>query len=100
MSFVFPTLYLDNHSGCIQLLARAQLVEAASLVFAGIAARIMSYGYDSTTAFSKSVTDIEDQARILIDTLSLERKLNSAKDRLLIFVASNLGDIIVKKVES
>ena len=82
----------------MQLLARAHLVEKARLVFAGIAARITSYGYDSTTAFSKSVTDIEDQARILIDALSLERESQSEKDRPLIFIAHSLGGIIVKKV--
>lgn len=69
-----------------------------SLLFIGITARIMSYGYDSTTAFSKSVTGIEDQARILIDALSLERESQSEKNRPLIFIAHSLGGIIVKKV--
>lgn len=82
----------------MKLLARVHLVEAASSVFAGIVARIMSYGYDSTTAFSKSVTDIEDQARILIDTLNSERASQSEKDRPLVFIAHSLGGIIVKKV--
>lgn len=73
-------------------------VKEKNLHLAGIAARIMSYGYDSTTAFSKSVTDIEDQAKILIDTLSSERESPSEKNRPLIFIAHSLGGIIVKKV--
>ena len=69
-----------------------------TLIFAGITARLMSYGYDSTTAFSKSVTDIEDQATILIDALNSERGSPSEKNRPLMFIAHSLGGIIVKKV--
>ena len=82
----------------MQLLARALLVEEACSGLVGIAARVMSYGYDSSTAFSKSVTDIEDQAKILIDALSSERASQSERDRPLIFIAHSLGGIIVKKV--
>lgn len=63
----------------------------------GIAARIMSYGYDSTTAFSKSVTDIEDQATMLLNALALERQSPPENKRPLIFIAHSLGGIIVKK---
>ena len=58
----------------------------------------MSYGYDSTTAFSKSVTDIEDQATILIDALHSERASPSEENRPLMFIAHSLGGVIVKKV--
>lgn len=82
----------------ITFLSEISSGEEENLLFAGITARIMSYGYDSTTAFSKSVTDIEDQATILIDTLSLERWSPSEKSRPLVFIAHSLGGIIVKKV--
>lgn len=59
----------------------------------------MSYGYDSTTAFSKSVTDIEDQATMLLNALALERQSSPENKRPLIFIAHSLGGIIVKKVE-
>lgn len=71
-----------------------------TLNLAGITARLMSYGYDSTTAFSKSVADIEDQATILIDALNLERGSPSEQSRPLVFVAHSLGGVIVKKVFS
>ena len=67
-------------------------------MFAGIVARLMSYGYDSTTAFSKSVTDVKDQATMLLDALYSERLSPLEKTRPLIFIAHSLGGIIVKKV--
>jgi len=54
--------------------------------------------YDSTTAFSKSVTDIKDQATILLDTLNLERLSPTEVKRPLIFIAHSLGGVVVKKV--
>ena len=57
----------------------------------------MSYGYDSTTAFSKSVTDIKDQAKILLNALHWDRKSQEEKRRPLIFIAHSLGGIIAKK---
>jgi hypothetical protein len=61
-------------------------------------ARIMSYGYNSKTAFSKAVTDINDEAAMLLDRLDGERRLPAEKTRPIIFISYSLGGIIVKKV--
>jgi hypothetical protein len=67
---------------------------------AGIAARVMSYGYDSSTAFTKAVTDIDDVAGMLLDRLDGDRQSQAEKSRPIIFIAHSLGGIVVKKVRS
>ena len=57
----------------------------------------MSYGYNSKTAFSKNVSDIEDHAEALLHALNMERMSPSQKERPIIFLAHSLGGIIVKK---
>lgn len=64
----------------------------------GIKSRIMSYGYDSDTAFSKSVTDIDDAASMLLDRLEGDRQSVDEKGRPVVFIAHSLGGIVVKKV--
>jgi predicted alpha/beta hydrolase family esterase len=58
----------------------------------------MSYGYNSGTAFSKAVTDVDDEAAILLDMLDGIRRSQDEKTRSIIFVAHSLGGIVVKKV--
>ena len=58
----------------------------------------MSYGYDSGIAFSKSVSDIDDEAAKLLDRLSGERQSDGQKTKPVVFVAHSLGGIVVKKV--
>jgi len=58
----------------------------------------MSYGYNSRTAFSKAVTDINDEAAMLLDRLDGERQSKDQKTRPIIFVSHSLGGIVVKKV--
>ena len=60
-------------------------------------ARVMSYGYNSETAFSKSVSDIEDHAEALLHALNMERMSHAQKERPIIFLAHSLGGIVVKK---
>lgn len=60
--------------------------------------RVMSFEYDSRTAFIKSVTDIDDEVNILLNRVIEERDSVAEKSRPLIFIAYSLGGIVVKKV--
>ena len=61
--------------------------------------RVMCYGYDASTAFSKSVLAIHNVAEDLLDRLRLCRKRNDEKQRPIILIAHSLGGLVVKKVE-
>ena len=60
-------------------------------------ARIMSFSYNSDTALSKAVTDIDDMALKLLHTLNLFRQLAEERKRPIIFISHSLGGIVVKK---
>jgi hypothetical protein len=66
---------------------------------AGITARVLSYGYDSDTAFTKAVTDIDDVAGMLLDRLVGERQSREEKSRGVTFIAHSLGGVVAKKVQ-
>ena len=61
-------------------------------------ARIMSYGYDSTVQFSKSVADIGTFAEQLLHSLIAKRRSQNEKKRPVIFICHSLGGLVFKQV--
>ncbi|KAH8745732.1 Alpha/Beta hydrolase protein [Hyaloscypha finlandica] len=59
--------------------------------------RVFSYGYDSSVAFSRSITDINDVADDFLDRLSHVRPNVADKRRPILLIAHSLGGLIVKK---
>ena len=59
----------------------------------------MPYGYNSTTAFSKAVTDIDDEAAMLLNRLDEERQDQDQMTRPIVFISHSLGGIVVKKAD-
>ena len=62
-------------------------------------ARIMTFGYDSAVAFSKSVARIEDKALELLNHLSAKRSpaAPGGPSKPIVFICHSLGGIVVKK---
>src|SRR5437016_8883610 len=60
---------------------------------ANIHARVMAYGYNSDTWFSKAVTDVKSEAEALLDRLHGSRELEE-RARPIIFIAHSLGGIV------
>lgn len=68
------------------------------LQFPSLKLRIWSFGYDSATAFTNSVADIDDAAKALVNALDGERQTKNSKRKPIVFIAHSLGGIIVKRV--
>lgn len=62
-------------------------------------ARIMTFGYDSTVAFGRSVTKIEDTALELLNHLSAKRTrlAPGTPSKPIVFICHSLGGYVVKK---
>ena len=59
-------------------------------------ARVLLFGYNSNVAFETSTAGVREQALNLLNRLKLKRK--DIVERPIIFIAHNLGGIVVKRV--
>lgn len=60
-------------------------------------ARIMTFGYDSTVAFSQSVAKLEDKALELLNRLSTKRNIaGRSRARPIVFICHGLGGLVVR----
>ena len=65
---------------------------------AGFNSRIVSFGCNSDIFFSKSVTNIDDVAEMLLDYIDVNRQTSQEYERPILFIAHSLGVIVSKKV--
>lgn len=63
-------------------------------------ARILSFGYNSAVALSKSIADISMFGEMLLTRTLMERMKPWQRNRPIIFVGHSLGGIVIKKVFS
>lgn len=63
-------------------------------------ARVMAYGYNANIFLSKAVTDIKQEAEILLRYLENNRQRPEEKERPILFMGHSLGGILVKKVRT
>ncbi|KAI5459563.1 hypothetical protein BGZ63DRAFT_254666 [Mariannaea sp. PMI_226] len=59
--------------------------------------RIMTFGYDSGLAFSRSIAGVENFSIDLLNRLRAVRSGPEARSRPIIFIAHSLGGIVIKK---
>ncbi|KAL6829124.1 hypothetical protein J3E69DRAFT_364751 [Trichoderma sp. SZMC 28015] len=61
-------------------------------------ARILTYGYNSTSYFSRADSDVRDFASALLAALRAKRKTNAEKQRPMIFICHSLGGLVFKQL--
>jgi hypothetical protein len=61
-------------------------------------ARIFTYGYDSTVAFSKSSAEVDDFARDFLHRVKSVRFSDIERVRPILFICHSLGGILFKQV--
>jgi hypothetical protein len=61
-------------------------------------ARIFTYGYGSTVAFSKSSAEVDDFARDFLHRANSARQSSTEQKRPMVFICHSLGGILFKQV--
>lgn len=64
----------------------------------GVPARVLSFGYDYDSFFSKWTLDIDDVAGMLVEYLDTVRQSANERRRPIIFIAHSLGGVVAKRV--
>ncbi|KAJ3580311.1 hypothetical protein NPX13_g253 [Xylaria arbuscula] len=60
-------------------------------------ARVMSFSYNSSVLFSKSVSNVSDFAEQLLENLEAQRVSEVERDRPMLFICHSLGGIVFKR---
>ncbi|KAH0492276.1 hypothetical protein TgHK011_007237 [Trichoderma gracile] len=88
----YKNTWIDEKTGCNWLSDKSCLPKDIPN------ARILSFGYNSVTYFSRSNTDIRDFASTLLAALRAKRRTGAEKQRPLVFICHGLGGLVFKQL--